>query len=567
MRKLKITGIALLIFFGGLIAALYIYFLPGSIPADDGTPLLIYNGRIITMDEAIGPVEAVVTEKGRIRFAGSLKSATELLSPDAIKLDLKGKTLIPGFNDNHTHSFYGAAFFSELVLWKKSCSEIAELVKSEAARLGPGETITGNSWDYTDCPAPHRSMLDAAAPNNPVYLTQYSGHAAWVNSAMLKKLGIDRNTPDPPGGQIVRDAKGEPTGILRDTAMGSSAYEQFVGYLMSPTKHRMLIEKALNIYRRAGITTTQDNTWEPFTVRLLNRLAAEGALTCRFTCWSQGDSFMEAPFNLFAFFHKSGLLVHRGPIKYFSDGAFSTRTAWLFEEYADEPGNTGSPRYTESEMEDIVMAAARNKRQIAVHAIGDRAVNQVLNAIEKAQAKYPWTKDLRFRIEHLQLVRPDDIPRMKRLGVVASVQPFTLNDPEKDVKLLGAGRAATAYRFRSMLHAGIPVSFGSDIPSEVDYDPMLAIYYAVTRKSKDGRHGPLNPEECFTVQEALRCYTMGSAYAEGMENEKGSITPGKLADFAVLSADPTAVAPDSLKDIKVLMTIMSGKVVFDALKD
>ncbi len=563
MKILKIAGLAFTGLIAALFIALFIYFFPWGMTEETGTRLLLYNGTIITMDGEKPSAEAVVTGGGRILYVGSLNEASKKNS-DAIKIDLKGATLIPGFNDNHTHSFYAAAFYSELVLWNRSCSEIIDLIRKEASVSAPGTLITGNSWDYTGCSAPHRSMLDTAAPDNPIFLTQYSGHAAWVNSRMMKNLGIDETTPDPPGGQIVRDEKGVPTGILRDTAMGASVYGKFISYLFSPAKHRELISGALDLYRRAGITSVQDNTWEPFTVRLLNLLESEGTLTCRFSCWSQGDSFMETLFDLFAFFRNGGCMVRRGPIKYFADGAFSTRTAWLFGEYADEPGNFGSPRYTTEQLEEIVMDAARRKRQIAFHAIGDRAVSEILDAVGRAQEKYPWTKDLRFRLEHVQIVRPGDILRMKSLGIVACVQPFTLHDPQKDLKLLGAKRAASAYPFRSMMKAGIPVSFGSDIPAEVDYQPMLALYYAVTRKSRDGKHGPLNASERFTPLEALYCYTMGSAYAENMEKEKGSITEGKLADMTVLSRNPTTVRPEAIKDIRILMTIVGGKIVYNA---
>jgi hypothetical protein len=567
MKKLKIAAFAILGILSVLAISVFIFFIPGSIREGGDTPLLLFNGRIITMDDAAPAVEAVVTEKGRIRYAGSLVEARKMVSPSTVMVDLKGKTLIPGFNDNHAHTVMAASYYSELNLWKKSCAEIAELVAKEAANSEPGELISGNSWDYTDCRAPHRVLLDKAAPKNPVYLVQYSGHAAWVNSAMLAALGITKDTSDPAGGQIVRDGSGEPTGVLRDTAMGSSTYGKYIAKILSPSSHRKLMEKALEICRRAGITSVQDNTWEPFTVRLLRRLGSEGKLTCRFSCWSQGDSFLETIFDLFAFFRGGGLWVREGPVKYFADGAFSTRTGWLFEEYADEPGNTGSPRYTPEQLEAIVMRAARAKRQISIHAIGDRAVHEVLNAVEKAQAVYPWTKDLRIRLEHVQIVKPGDIPRMKKLGVIACVQPFTLNNPRKDVTLLGKKRAETAYPFLTMFRAGVPVSFGSDMPAEVDYHPLLAVYYAVTRKSKDGKDGPLNPRERFTPREALYCYTMGSAYAEFMEKEKGSLTAGRLADMAVLSDDPTSVPHDSIRDIRVLMTIAGGRIVFDAERD
>ena len=567
MRKLKFAVLGISGVIITLTVAVAVYFSPGGAHPGSDTPLLLYNGNIITMDEKLPSASAVLTEKGRIRFVGSDAEAKKLAAPGTVSIDLKGKTLIPGFNDNHTHAVMAASYYSELNLWNKSCGEIAALVAKAASESAPGEIIAGNSWDYTHCREPHRALLDTAAPRNPVFLTQYSGHAAWVNGAVLSSLNITKGTPDPPGGQIVRDAKGEPTGVLRDTAMGQSVYGKYLSQILSSSTHRKLAAKALDIFRKAGITSVQDNTWEPFTVRLLNRLRGEGALTCRFSCWSQGGSILEKLFNLLAFFRRDDLWVRQGPIKYFADGAFSTRTGWLFEAYADEPGNTGAPRYALAEMDDIVMEAARRKRQISFHAIGDRAVHEVLNAVENAQARYPWTKELRFRLEHVQIVKPDDIPRMKRLGVIACVQPFTLNNPRKDETLLGKKRAATAYPFRSMFAAGVPVSFGSDMPAEVDYHPMLALYYAVTRKSKDGRDGPLNARECFTPREAIYCYTMGSAYAEFMEKEKGSITAGKLADMTLLSDDPTAVARESIKDIHVLMTVVGGRIVYDGRKD
>ncbi len=534
---------------------------PSKRPAGDKNEVLFYNANVITVDASNPKAEAVIVSGDRIVFAGSYNDALGRLSAGARRIDLKGKTLIPGFNDDHTHSLAAGSFYLQPILWGKTCDEILEVVKKEAAGKKPGELITGNSWDYTTCPKPHRSMLDRVAPNNPVILTQYSGHAIWVNSLQLKKMGIDRNTPDPAGGQIVRDEKGEPTGILRDTAMGTSEYADFAKQILSPTRHRAIIDKALQLYREAGISSVQDNTWEPFTIRLLNNYNRQGKLSCRFTCWALGDSFLEPLPRWFG--NYDALWVRKGLTKYFADGAFSTRTGWLFEPYADEPGNTGAPRYKDADMEKLVMEAAKERRQITFHAIGDRAVNQVLNAYQKAQEKYPWTRELRFRIEHVQIMKPQDIQRMKALGVVAAVQPFTICTPDKDVKLLGPARAKQAYPFHSLFKAGVPVAFGSDIPAEVDYQPLLAIYYAVTRKDKSGKQGPLNAGECFTPVEALYCYTMGSAYAEFMENEKGSITQGKLADMTLLSADLTTVPKETIKNIDVLMTIVGGEVVYD----
>ncbi|MDH7552469.1 MAG: amidohydrolase [Spirochaetota bacterium] len=539
-----------------------IAYLTDGYQENDNTSILLFNGNIITVDSTTSKPEAVFIKGSRIYFTGTLQDARKLTDASTITINLKGRTLIPGFNDNHTHTLAAGSFYSEAILWNKTCEEIAVIISQEAKTKKPGELISGNSWDYTTCPKPHKSLLDKAAPNNPVFLTQYSGHAAWVNSRMLEEMGIDKNTPDPKGGQIVRDEKGEPTGILRDTAMGTSEYGKFIKQILSPSLHKKLITKALTLYKEAGITSVQDNTWEPFTVRLLKKYRNSQELSTRFTCWPMGNSPLYYAFTWFASFDKNDYWVRKGLVKYFADGAFSTRTAWLSQEYADEPGNFGSPRYTTQELETIVMEAAKEKQQITFHAIGDRAVTEVLNAVEKAQAVYPWTNTLRFRIEHIQIINPNDIQRMKNLGIVACVQPFTLCNPKKDETLLGKARAKKAYMFYSIYKAGIPVAFGSDIPAEVDYQPLLGIYYAVTRKSKDGTMGPLNKDECFSPYEALYCYTMGSAYAEFMENEKGSITKGKLADFVVLSDNLITVPVHTIKDIKVLMTITGGRIVY-----
>jgi len=547
----------------GIILIISVYFIFDSSDISDkskGPDLLFYNGNIITVDETMTGAEAVAVSGDRIIYVGSCKTALTKVSKNHKKIDLKGRTLIPGFNDNHTHTFGAGVFYESPMLWGKSCEEIVEIVKAEAAKKEPGELIQGSSWDYTTCPNPHKSMLDRAAPENPVFLTQYSGHAAWVNSQKLKEMDIDKDTPDPKGGQIVRDKSNDATGILRDTAMGSSN-SQYASTLLFDKNHRRVMDIMLKRYREAGITSVQDNTWEPLTARLLNKYKKEGKLTCRFTCWPYGASYGIRHIMKLASYDK--IWVRKGLTKYFADGAFSTRTAWLLDKaYADEPGNFGKPRYTDQEMEEVIMDAARDRRQITMHAIGDAAVKQILDAVEKAQKKYPWTDKLRLRIEHAQIVSPEDITRMKKLGVLACVQPFSLCTPAKDITLLGPDRAKKAYPFYAMYKAGVNISFGSDVPAEVDYKPLLAIYYAVTRMNKAGTEGPLNKAERFTPYEALYCYTMGSAYAEFMEDEKGSITKGKLADLVVLSEDLTSVKKSRIRDIDVLMTVVGGRIVY-----
>ncbi len=556
--KKKKVALVFLIVFIFLLVYLYISIDPGE--EEHVADVLFHNGEIVTVDESNPEAEAVWVSKGRIRFVGSNEVAMSLAPSDVAKIDLKGRTLVPGFNDNHTHSFGAGRFFQQPLLWGKTCQEIEEIVGKEALKIEPGETIMGSSWDYPGCPEPHKSMLDRAAPRNPVFLMQYSAHAAWVNSRMLEKMEINRNTPDPKGGQIVRDKNGEPTGILRDTAMESSGTSEGIADVLLPGLHKKNLDKALDSYRKSGITSVQDNTWMPMTVWYLAGYKKEGKLSARFSIWPLGGSPVARLLMKFAIYDESWL--HKGPAKLFADGAFSTRTAWLLSgPYADEPGNFGSPRHNQEEMDELVSNAARDRRQVAIHAIGDGAVNQILNAVEKAQKKYPWTDKLRFRIEHVQMVDTTDVQRMKSLGVLACIQPFSLSTPRKDVTLLNEKRAGEAYPFRTMLKAGIPVSFGSDIPAEVDYYPLLGMYYAVTRKNKAGTAGPLNPDERFTPYEALYAYTMGSAYAEFMENEKGSITQGKLADMVVLSRNPLKIEPEKIKDIRVLMTIVGGRIV------
>lgn len=544
----------------------YLYFRFLS-PLDENrtavTPLLFFNGTIITMDEKNPRAEAVLVNGETITHVGSLADAEALSPKGTRKIDLRGKTLIPGFNDNHTHSMAAGSFYSELMLWGKSCKEIAREVKKEADTRSPGKTIYGNLWDYTACPAPHRKILDEAAPNNPVFLIQYSAHAAWANSAQLAKMKIDRNTPDPMGGSIGRDSSGEPNGILNDTAMGSVVDDKYISILLDEGMHRKFLNKILGLYAAAGITSVQDNTWEIFTARMLGRYLADGNLTARFTCGSQYGGYLEFLFNMLTSFTPGSLWIREGIIKVFADGAFSTRTAWLFEPYAGDPSNTGRPRYEPAELERIVMDAAKRKKRLQIHAIGDRAVHEALNAIEKAQGLYPWTKDLRMRLEHVQLIKAEDVVRMKNLGVLAAVQPFALAYPEKDRALLGEKRAAAAYPYLTLLKAGVPVSFGSDTPAEVEFQPLLGIHYAVNRTNKTGSVGPLNPSERFTPEQALYAYTMGSAYAEFMEDRKGSITKGRLADLVVLSANPLAVQHGKIKEIEVLCTIVGGKVVYE----
>ena len=295
----------------------------------------------------------------------------------------------------------------------------------------------------------------------------------------------------------------------------------------------MHLLRILEEYRRLGITSVQDNTWFPRVLDGLAELRRDGRLTCRFTCWYRGETPLQA--RLMRLRRVDDPWLRPGPCKYFLDGTFSTRTAWLTEPYADESDHSGLGKSREQIarlLEPHVRSAdPRRRNQVACHAIGDRAVQEFLDAVEELAGRYPWITTMRLRLEHAQIIRDADIPRLARLGVLIAAQPHALGTPEKDARLLGARRAEGAYPYRSLLDAGVALSFGSDFPGEPSLDPMLGIHYAVNRG------GP----QRISAEEALRCYTVGSAHAEMQEEVKGSLAPGMLADVAVLSADPTAV--------------------------
>jgi len=529
----------------------------GPLRAAEPASLVLKNANVITLDEKRPAASAVAARGETIVYVGDDAGAPAFLGPKTEVLDLAGKTVIPGFNDVHVHALPGGLFYLEPNLWGKSCEEIVAVVAEEVKKARPGEIITANSWDYPTCPNPHRKLLDPVSPQNPVVLTQFSGHACWVNSAMLKKLGYTAKTQDPEGGKIDRDPDGTPTGILRDKAAFPAQARALL--LVKKERREAALEEALRLFRENGITSVQDNTWDPRTLALLRQLQKEGRLTCRFTCWSYAG-YSIGP-KLMKLGRYDDPWIRPGPWKLYADGAFSTRTGWMTEAYAGEPDNFGLPMMEPAQLAAFYLKAAKQKKQIAMHAIGDRAAHEVLNAVEKSAARYPQARQLRHRIEHAQIMLPEDIPRLARLGMVAAIQPFAASQPQKDLDILGPERARIAYPYRSLQDAGVPIALGSDLPAEVDFQPLLNIYYAVTRKNKAGDQGPLNPQECLTVEQALRAYTLGSAYAEFMEDKKGSIEVGKLADFAVLSRDPLSVEPAALKDVQVEMTIVGGRIV------
>jgi predicted amidohydrolase YtcJ len=346
-------------------------------------------------------------------------------------------------------------------------------------------------------------------------------------------------------------------------------HRDIISRALNPRRHRELVRVALDRFARAGITSVQDNTWQPFTVWHLRTLKKRGELTARFSCWPFGHyPFLERAMD-FAPYDR--LWIRRGPVKYIVDGAFSPHTAWLLAPYENEPGNTGKVVIRPEFLKRIVRKAARRCRQaprrgqLAFHAIGDRAVREVIDAVEEAARAYPWVTRMRIRLEHAQIIDPADIPRLKRLGMLVAAQPTALALRERDRSLVGDGRFGRLYPYRSLIDAGVPLSFGSDIPGEIEYDPFQVIWRAVSRRGVRPEESPYDSGEAITVEEAVAAYTRGSAYAEFMEAYKGALGPGLLADFIILSQDIFACAVERIPETRVLLTVTGGRIVFDRM--
>lgn len=512
--------------------------------------MILHNGRILTLDSSGTEAEAVAINGRLISAVGRFDEVRAKASPGPV-IDLEGRTVIPGFNDDHIHLVSMGDYFSTPNLAGRNEREIVELLRDVYAGRPAGELLVGNGWDYPDCVDPHRSILDSAFPENPVALFQYSGHGVWVNSLLLERFRIGRGTPDPEGGKIVRDTDGEPTGVLYDAAARPLHLMRNALRMRDQDNLDRSLEKALSLLRQNGVTSVQDNTWYPEIVRLYRRFEQGDRLTLRVSCWSDG----RAPRRKWLLEHMrfSGPFLTLGPAKYFLDGTFSTKTAWLLEPYPDDPANTGIPMGSVEWIHHLLHRSAAAGRQAAFHAIGDRAVREMVNGVEAASKRHPSVREMRMRIEHGQLISRDDLQRIRDLGIVVSAQPHALGTPEKDRAFLGEERARGAYPYRSMLDAGVHLAFGSDVPGESTFEPLLAIHRIVNRDS---------PER-ITVEEALRAYTSGSAYAEFKEGEKGVVGVGKLADLTVLAENPLEVEPERIKDIGVDATIVGGRVVYD----
>jgi predicted amidohydrolase YtcJ len=510
------------------------------------------NGNVITMDPARPRARALAVRDGEIECAGDDAEALRRAGGGAELRDLGGRSVVPGFNDNHVHAVHMGDHELSPDLSGLDASEIVELLRERFPEPAKGEVIRAFDWDYPSCPDPRKEILDAVFPDNPVVLSQYSGHGQWLNSAALRALGIEAGGRGPKAGTVLRDSSGEPTGVVRDLGETRLSRRRNRDIYFDGRQREKRMDIALAAFASRGISSVQDNTWLYPELPGLRARYDRGALTARFSCWSLGSKPLSRIAMDAAFALGRGVpdWIAPGPVKYFVDGTFSTRNACLSEPFLGAEGELEcpTPPAPEAELEFL----GRTGRQGAFHIIGDGGIRIFLDAYEKVLARHPGLRDQRIRIEHAQLIRPEDVMRIRDLGVLVCAQPTALGSPEKDVALLGRERALRAYPYRSLIDAGVHLSFGSDIPGESSFDPIGAIHMAV------GREGP----ERIGVEEALRCYTLGSAYAEFAEGRKGALKEGMLADFAVLSQDITAIPQGAIGDTIVLETVVGGKSVY-----
>ena len=533
--------------------------------AQPSATLVLLNGKVWTVNPAQPRAEAVACVGNRIAAVGSNDEIRKWIGPATETIDLAGKLVLPGFNDSHVHFFDGGQNLAGVQLrTTKSEAELRDRIAAFAAKLSAGRWITGGNWDHenwTPAQLPTRQLIDAVSAGHPVFVNRLDGHMALANSEALKLAGITRETPDPPGGTIVRDAAGDPTGVLKDAAM-----DRVYRIIPAPSPEQIAdaVRAAMRYAAENGVTSVQDMSAAPEILRVYQTLRARGELTVRISGHQPLASWERlAAIGLHAAFGGDKLQI--GGLKGFADGSLGSTTALFFQPYLDAPNTSGlanSQMIPVSKMQNNILGADRAGLQVAIHAIGDKANHTVLDMYEEA-GRQDGPRDRRFRIEHAQHLLRDDIPRFGKLHVIASMQPYhCIDDGRWAEKRIGPERAKTTYAFRTLLDTGAVLAFGSDWPV-APMEVLMGIYGAATRRTLDGKHPDgWVPEQKITVAEAIHAYTMGSAYASFTEKIKGSIEPGKLADMVVVSDDILSIPPAEIANTHVVTTIFDGKVIY-----
>jgi predicted amidohydrolase YtcJ len=532
-------------------------------PAD----LVLTNGRVLTVEDALPEAQALAIKGDRIAAFGTSTEIRRYVGPATQVIDLNGQLAIPGFIDGHAHFLgVGEAQLNLNLMPTTSWEQIVAMVGEAVKTAKPGEWIIGRGWHqekWTARPQPNvegfptHASLDAVSPNNPVVLTHASGHASFVNAKAMEVSGITSATPNPRGGEILKDTNGNATGLLRETASG----------LVRPARGdeartRRALELASREALSKGLTSFQDAGSSFSTIDLMKKMIDDGKIGVRL--WVMVSEPNERAAGQLAKYriidYGDGHLTVRA-IKCYMDGALGSRGAWLLSPYSDKPDSVGLNTSPLQEIADAARLAIANDFQLCVHAIGDRANRETLDIFARAFNANPGKRDLRWRIEHAQHLSAPDIPRFRQLGVIASMQGIhATSDAPFVIERLGAERADEgAYVWQRLMQSGAVVSNGTDAPVE-DLDPIPKYYATVTRKTKDGK--AFYPEQRMSRMQALKSMTLNPAYAAFQEDSRGSLKVGKLADVTVLSKDITAIPEDQIQSARVVYTIVGGKILY-----
>ncbi len=513
------------------------------------------------MEPGAPRVRAAAVRDGRFAFVGDEDGARAALGGRPRTIDLGGRCVLPGLTDSHLHFKWYAEALHGVDVETATLKEALSRVAVRAAQSLPGAWITGSGWNHNvwgDGSLPHAALLDKAAPHNPVCLEAKSGHALWVNTAALAQAGIGLDTPDPEGGQIAHGRDGVPSGVLLENAM---KLVQAVIPKPSPSELAGMMREAQAAAHRVGLTGIHDFD-SALSFQAFQELEARGELALRVVKGIPHEHLSAAiSLGLRAGF--GGELLRLGPVKMFADGALGPQTAWMLAPY-EGTWSTGIPTLTDEQLFADILRANRAGIACAVHAIGDAACHVVLDAYERAAAVAgTGGPPLRNRIEHAQLLHPDDLGRLCRLGVIASMQPLHATSDMLIAERCWGSRCRTAYAWKALLEAGTALAFGSDCPVEV-CDPRAGIHAAVTRRRADGSPGPdgWQPAQRVSVEEAVRAYTMGAAYAAGRETELGSVARGKLADLTVMDHDIFSIDPHAIPSAPVAGVMVGGRWVY-----
>lgn len=526
--------------------------------------LVITNAKVWTVDSNHPTADAVAIIGDRIVAVGSAADIDAWRGAETRVIDAGGHLVLPGFNDAHVHFIEGGMQLDSVDLRDAATpEEFRDRVARRAARY-PSEWVTGGDWDEEKWNPPHlptKDLIDAVTPKTPVFVSRYDGHESLANSVALKLAGVTAQTPSPAGGEIVHDAQGNPTGVLKDAAQG------LVDRVIPPITHERRIRaarRALSHAASLGVTSVQHMSAEYEDIEVFAELAEQGELTARIYAAPLSSGWKDqAKIGVRHAFGSPWLRI--GAVKTFADGSLGSTTAYFFQPYTDAPNTRGllaSGMQPLSNMRDRFQQADAAGLQLCTHAIGDEAISIILDLYQNLIDKN-GDRDRRLRIEHAQHMATKDFDRFAKLHVIASVQPYhAIDDGRWAERRIGPERIKTTYAFRTFLDHGVKLALGTDW-TVAPLNPMLTIYAAVTRATLDGKNpNGWVPEQKISVKEAVEAYTMGSAYAEFQDKQKGSITPGKLADLVILSDDIFTIDPKAIRDVQVEKTIVGGKVIY-----